>query len=94
MISKHNLAYIIVAKAQRVLYSVSGMGRVCRSRAGETQKGDEMADDKNLEEAYPEHPFSEMVWLSIKLACVLGSFERNLPADRQHVEPAEAAHSI
>jgi len=52
-----------------------------------------MARDNTFEEACPEHPFSEMVWLSIKLACVLSSFERDRSADSQQVEPAEAVHS-
>ncbi len=52
-----------------------------------------MAEDKTFEETCPEHPFSEMVWLSIKLACVLSSFERDLSADARQVEPAEAIPS-
>lgn len=52
-----------------------------------------MAEDKSFEETGPEHPFSEMVWLSIKLACVLSSFECNDPAETQHAEPDEAIHA-
>lgn len=49
-----------------------------------------MTEEKSFEETYPEHPFSEMVWLSIKLACVLSDFERDRSAETQQVEPAEA----
>ena len=59
----------------------------------ETCKGHEMAEDKSFEETCPEYPFSEMVWLSIKLACVLSSFEQSGSAESQPVESAEAIQS-
>lgn len=52
-----------------------------------------MAEDKSFEETCPENPISEMVWLSIKLACVLSSFESNTSTETQHAEPAEAIHA-
>ncbi len=57
-----------------------------------TAKGYEMTKDKSFEETYPDYPFSEMVWLSIKLACVLSTFEQDKSAEAQQVESAEAVH--
>ena len=52
-----------------------------------------MADEKFFNETTSENSISEMVWLSIKLACVLSAFDRNSPAETQHTESTEAIPS-
>ncbi len=51
-----------------------------------------MAVSEIFDDIERQDPLAEKVWLSIKLACLLGLYDRGKITDTQSAEPSEAAH--